>query len=116
MGGRAVEGTGLENRQGCKLLVGSNPTPSARASRHCPTPLPDHLTNHQQNSGIIGDTRPIRAKRDMRSLLESLRAERGATAIEYAMVALLISIAAFSVIVQVGTSVSSAFVSIANGF
>ncbi len=29
MGGRAVEGTGLENRQGRKLLVGSNPTPSA---------------------------------------------------------------------------------------
>ncbi len=29
MGGRAVEGTGLENRQGCKLFVGSNPTPSA---------------------------------------------------------------------------------------
>ena len=29
MGGRAVEGPGLENRQGCKLLVGSNPTPSA---------------------------------------------------------------------------------------
>ncbi len=29
MGGRAVEGTGLENRQGWKLFVGSNPTPSA---------------------------------------------------------------------------------------
>ena len=29
MGGRAVEGTGLENRQACKGLVGSNPTPSA---------------------------------------------------------------------------------------
>ena len=29
MGGRAVEGTGLENRQGLALLVGSNPTPSA---------------------------------------------------------------------------------------
>ena len=29
-GGRAVEGTGLENRQGFTLLVGSNPTPSAR--------------------------------------------------------------------------------------
>jgi hypothetical protein len=29
MGGRAVEGTGLENRQGRKFLVGSNPTPSA---------------------------------------------------------------------------------------
>ena len=29
MGARVVEGTGLENRQGCKLFVGSNPTPSA---------------------------------------------------------------------------------------
>ena len=29
MGGRAVEGTGLENRQGRKSFVGSNPTPSA---------------------------------------------------------------------------------------
>ena len=29
MGGRAVEGTGLENRQTRKGLVGSNPTPSA---------------------------------------------------------------------------------------
>ena len=29
MGGRAVLGTGLENRRGCKLTVGSNPTPSA---------------------------------------------------------------------------------------
>ncbi len=29
MGGRAVEGTGLENQQACKRLVGSNPTPSA---------------------------------------------------------------------------------------
>ena len=29
MGGRAVEGTGLENRQGRESLVGSNPTPSA---------------------------------------------------------------------------------------
>ena len=30
MGGRAVEGTGLENRQTGDRLVGSNPTPSAR--------------------------------------------------------------------------------------
>ncbi len=29
MGGRAVEGTGLENRQGGNVFVGSNPTPSA---------------------------------------------------------------------------------------
>ena len=29
MGGRAVEGTGLENRQTGNRLVGSNPTPSA---------------------------------------------------------------------------------------
>ena len=32
MGGRAVEGTGLENRQARKGLVGSNPTPSARTA------------------------------------------------------------------------------------
>ena len=29
MGGRVVEGTGLENRQAGDRLVGSNPTPSA---------------------------------------------------------------------------------------
>jgi hypothetical protein len=29
MGGRVVEGTGLENRQACKRLEGSNPSPSA---------------------------------------------------------------------------------------
>jgi hypothetical protein len=29
MGGRVVEGTGLENRQARKRLEGSNPSPSA---------------------------------------------------------------------------------------
>lgn len=53
----------------------------------------------------------------MRSLLQWIRArQRGATAIEYAMVAFFISIAAFSVIVQVGTSVSSVFSTVANSF
>src|SRR5580693_4465912 len=37
MGGRAVEGTGLENRQGCKPLVGSNPTPSANSYEKLPS-------------------------------------------------------------------------------
>jgi hypothetical protein len=32
MGGRAVEGTGLENRQTLAGLVGSNPTSSANTS------------------------------------------------------------------------------------
>ncbi len=32
MGGRAVEGTGLENRRSRKATVGSNPTPSALLS------------------------------------------------------------------------------------
>ncbi len=36
MGGRAVEGTGLENRQGLTLLVGSNPTPSAKQAGEAP--------------------------------------------------------------------------------
>ena len=30
MGGRVVEGTGLENRQARKRLEGSNPSPSAK--------------------------------------------------------------------------------------
>jgi hypothetical protein len=33
MGGRVVEGTGLENRQTRKRLEGSNPSPSAIATR-----------------------------------------------------------------------------------
>ena len=40
----------------------------------------------------------------------------GATAIEYAMVAFFISIAAFSVLVSIGGSVSGLFQSISNGF
>ena len=35
-GGRAVEGTSLENWQACKRLVGSNPTPSAITISHLP--------------------------------------------------------------------------------
>jgi Flp pilus assembly pilin Flp len=42
--------------------------------------------------------------------------ESGATAIEYALVALLISIAAFSVLVTVGTSVSTAFSKVGASF
>ena len=41
MGGRAVEGTGLENRQGRKSFVGSNPTPSAILFWHSRAFLPD---------------------------------------------------------------------------
>jgi Flp pilus assembly pilin Flp len=47
---------------------------------------------------------------------ESLQAQRGATVIEYAMVAFFISIAAFSVILQAGTSVSNVFQCIASSF
>jgi Flp pilus assembly pilin Flp len=50
----------------------------------------------------------------MRALLRVCLDDRGATAIEYAMVALFISIAAFSVLVTVGTAVSTAFTNVAN--
>lgn len=40
--------------------------------------------------------------------------DKGATAIEYAMIALFISIAAFSVLVTVGGAVSSAFQGVAS--
>ena len=44
-GGRAVEGSGLENRQGCKPLEGSNPSLSAisERSRTDPRRLVDRL-------------------------------------------------------------------------
>jgi len=49
----------------------------------------------------------------MHLLLSRIRFDKGgATAIEYAMVAFFISIAAFSVLVQVGGSVSGLFQSI----
>jgi Flp pilus assembly pilin Flp len=42
--------------------------------------------------------------------------QAGATAIEYAMVAFFVSIAAFSVILSMGSSVTRLFSSIASGF
>jgi Flp pilus assembly pilin Flp len=54
------------------------------------------------------------AEKLMGALLRKQLDDRGATAIEYAMVALFISIAAFSVLVTVGTSVSTAFTNVAN--
>ena len=44
MGGRVVEGSGLENRRGCKLSVGSNPTPSATLR-----PVGLRVAGHQKN-------------------------------------------------------------------
>lgn len=48
--------------------------------------------------------------------LKLARNEVGATAIEYAMIASFISIAAYSVFVTIGTSISGLFVKVANGF
>lgn len=42
--------------------------------------------------------------------------QNGATAIEYAMIAFFISIAAFSVIVTIGTNVVGVFTTVANSF
>lgn len=50
----------------------------------------------------------------MRALLRNRLDDSGATAIEYAMVALFISIAAFAVLVNVGTAVSQAFQNVSN--
>ncbi len=53
----------------------------------------------------------------MRFRLGKTRLDRsGATAIEYAMIAFFISIAAFSVLVTIGSDVSSVFSQIANSF
>jgi Flp pilus assembly pilin Flp len=50
----------------------------------------------------------------MRASLKHRLGDRGATAIEYAMVAFFISIAAFSVLLTVGSSVTTAFQNVAN--
>jgi Flp pilus assembly pilin Flp len=53
----------------------------------------------------------------MRSALQHMRLDqRGASAVEYAMIAAFISIAAFSVIVSIGTDVTSLFSQIASSF
>jgi hypothetical protein len=48
-GGRAVEGTGLENRRGRKVTVGSNPTPSANDQ----TGAVRHGTKCQPNQALF---------------------------------------------------------------
>ena len=50
------------------------------------------------------------------TLLRLLRRESGATVIEYAMVAILISVAAFSVTQSIGTSVSMFFSELGSSF
>jgi Flp pilus assembly pilin Flp len=50
------------------------------------------------------------------ALNQTRRNHDGATAVEYAMVAFFISIAAFSVITSIGTHVTSIFSTIASSF
>ena len=53
----------------------------------------------------------------MRSALQQMRLDRrGATAVEYAMIALFVSIAAFSAIATIGTDVTNLFSHIATSF
>jgi hypothetical protein len=61
MGGRAVEGTGLENRQGVTPLVGSNPTPSAKRSRIVPILAPNAEPQIHLQSGIVVRLSPAAA-------------------------------------------------------
>jgi pilus assembly protein Flp/PilA len=52
----------------------------------------------------------------MCSLREFCRDERGATAIEYALIASGIAVAIMAVVIAVGTSVNAMYQSVANGF
>jgi len=62
MGGRAVEGTGLENRQGSAPLVGSNPTPSAsytvKSMTYRKQTGSTHFVPHENKKGAAGATPP----------------------------------------------------------
>jgi hypothetical protein len=60
MGGRVVEGTGLENRQARERLVGSNPTPSAK-----PPDLLENYLPYWFNTGtIVPENRAIQRHLD----------------------------------------------------
>ena len=50
------------------------------------------------------------------ALMRCLRSESGATVLEYAFIAILISVAIVSVVVQIGTQVNGMFQQVANGF
>jgi Flp pilus assembly pilin Flp len=53
----------------------------------------------------------------MHAALQRMRLDRrGETVIEYAMIAFFISIAAYSVIVTIGSDVTAMFSKVANGF
>jgi Flp pilus assembly pilin Flp len=74
------------------------------------------FTNHQPFASHHRATGSSK-RRTMRFPFKRLRgAQHGATAIEYAMVAFFISIAAFSVLVTVGSNVTGLFSSIASSF
>jgi Flp pilus assembly pilin Flp len=49
-------------------------------------------------------------------LLRLTRREEGATMIEYAFIGILISVAIFSVVASIGTSVNGLFLQVVNGF
>jgi pilus assembly protein Flp/PilA len=76
----------------------------------------------RQRSSVVnkikeGCGRSVPWSRFMLALFAELRrSEAGVTAIEYALVASLISIAAASVMLTVGTEVTGLFTQIANGF
>ena len=74
MGGRVVEGTGLENRQARKRLGGSNPSPSATLEQKCECrspPFPRHLKTQQPQKLISGAHDPDFALGDLDPLCES---------------------------------------------
>jgi Flp pilus assembly pilin Flp len=72
--------------------------------------LPQHLRQ------IIARITRLRRDRMQVVLERLLRSESGATAIEYAFIGVLISIAVVTAVVQIGTSVSGMFQQISNGF
>jgi hypothetical protein len=66
MGGRVVEGTGLENRQGRKSFVGSNPTPSAIAADS--PPFEDRGFTQKGVDCRLHDRSATRAASDLRAV------------------------------------------------
>jgi Flp pilus assembly pilin Flp len=91
--------------------------PFALVARPAPTQGRNSSSIVNEPLGIIAMYRLRQGGILMRSHLQGQPLDdAGATAIEYAMVALFISIAAFSVLVSIGSSVSGVFQTITNSW
>lgn len=78
--------------------------------------MPATLTPSQSLARIIGAFENVGVTGMRTALVRAIRCGSGVTAIEYALVGALISIAIVTAVTQVGTNITAFFSTIANSF